>query len=352
VPFFVSRRFYDFALLGTAKLRSVLAFAFPRAMISILCPCCNEEESLPIFFREIIPVMESLGEPFELVFVNDGSRDATLEVLLSFAEKDSRVKVVDLSRNFGKEAALTAAIDHASGDAVIPMDADLQHPVDLIPQMVGKWKDGYKVVLAKRKHRAEKTRLKRFLSGLFYRLHNLVAQPKIPENVGDFRLISREVCDAVKLLPERYRFMKGIFAWVGFETCTVDYVETARRAGKTNFSYWRLWKLALDGITSFSTFPLTIFLHLGGAISLAAILYSFYIFLRTLLLGAELPGYASLICLILFLSGLHLLGIGILGEYVGRTYIESKQRPIYIVRSCFQQSGSEACQKEKTGNIL
>jgi glycosyltransferase involved in cell wall biosynthesis len=307
-------------------------------MISILCPCYNEEEALPIFFRETIPVMESLGEPFEFVCVNDGSRDATLDVLLSVAEKDSRVRIVDLSRNFGKEAALTAAIDYASGDAVIPIDADLQHPVDLIPRMVDKWKDGYKVVLARRSNRAEKTLIKRFLSGLFYKLHNLVAQPKIPENVGDFRLISREVCDAVKLLPERYRFMKGIFAWVGFETYTLDYIEAERRTGKTNFSYWRLWKLALDGITSFSTFPLTIFLYLGGAISSTAILYSFYIFLKTLILGVELPGYASLICLILFLSGLQLLGVGILGEYVGRTYMESKQRPIYIVRSCFHQS--------------
>jgi glycosyltransferase involved in cell wall biosynthesis len=261
-----------------------------------------------------------------------------LDVLLSFAKKDPRVKIVDLSRNFGKEAALTAAIDYAAGDAVIPIDADLQHPVSLIPQMIGKWKDGYKVVLARRNNRAEKTRLKRFLSSLFYKLHNLVAQPKIPENVGDFRLISREVCDAIKLLPERYRFMKGIFAWVGFEACTLDYVETERSAGKTNFNYWRLWKLALDGITSFSTFPLTLFFYLGGAISLIAILYSFYIFLRTFILGVELPGYASLVCLVLFLSGLQLLGIGILGEYVGRTYVESKQRPVYIVRSQFQQT--------------
>jgi glycosyltransferase involved in cell wall biosynthesis len=319
-------------------------------MISILCPCYNEEKILPIFFREIIPVMDSLGESYEFVFVNDGSCDSTLDVLLSFAQQDSRVKIVDFSRNFGKEAALTAAINYASGDAVIPIDADLQHPVDLIPQMVSKWKEGYKVVLARRNNRAEKTRLKRFLSSLFYKLHNLVAQPKIPENVGDFRLISREVCDAIKLLPERYRFMKGIFAWVGFETCTLDYVETERRVGKTNFSYWRLWKLALDGITSFSTFPLTIFLYLGSFISLSAILYSFYIFLKTLILGVELPGYASLVCLILFLSGLHLLGVGILGEYVGRTYMESKQRPIFIVRSYFQQD-NKAHQKERKENI-
>jgi glycosyltransferase involved in cell wall biosynthesis len=311
-------------------------------MISILCPCYNEEESLPAFFREITPVLESIGEPFEFVCVNDGSRDATLDVLLSFAKKDARINIVDLSRNFGKEAALTAAIDYASGDAMIPIDVDLQHPVNLIPQMVDKWKGGYEVVLARRNNRAEKTRTKRFLSGLFYKLHNLIAQTKIPENVGDFRLISKEVCDAIRLLPERYRFMKGIFAWVGFKTYTLDYIETERRTGKTNFNYWRLWKLALDGITSFSTFPLTICFYLGSFTSLIAILYSLYIFLKTLISGVELPGYASLVCLILFLSGVQLLGIGILGEYVGRTYMESKQRPIYIVRSHFQQGSKES----------
>jgi glycosyltransferase involved in cell wall biosynthesis len=311
-------------------------------MISILCPCYNEEETLPIFFREIVPVAERLGEPFELVFVNDGSRDSTLNVLLSFAEKDSRVKVVDLSRNFGKEAALTAAIDHASGDAVIPMDADLQDPPELISEMAAKWHEGYEIVLAKRIDRSSDSFMKRFTAQLFYRLHNKISHPPIPENVGDFRLMDRRVVKALRELRERHRFMKGLFAWVGFKTCVIEYVRRHRTAGKSKFNGWRLWKFALEGITSFSTFPLTVWLYFGGFVSLGAFCYGLFIFFRTLILGIELPGYASSICLILFFGGLQLLGIGILGEYVGRTYMESKQRPLYIVRSCFRKSSEEA----------
>jgi glycosyltransferase involved in cell wall biosynthesis len=306
-------------------------------MISILCPCYNEEEALPIFFREIIPVMESLGEPFEFVCVNDGSRDSTLDVLLSFAKKDSRVKVVDLSRNFGKEAALTAAIDYASGDAVIPIDVDLQDPPELIFEMVGKWHKGYEMVLAKRTDRSSDSFMKRFTAQFFYRLHNKISNSPIPENVGDFRLMDRRVVEALSKLHERHRFMKGLFAWVGFNTCTIEYTRNLRAAGKSKFNGWRLWKFALEGITSFSTFPLTVWLYFGSFISLCAFCYGLFIFLRTLIQGVELPGYASSICLILFFGGLQLLGIGILGEYVGRTYVESKQRPVYIVRSQFQR---------------
>jgi glycosyltransferase involved in cell wall biosynthesis len=308
-------------------------------MISILCPCYNEEEALPIFFREIVPVMESLGEPFEFVCVNDGSRDSTLDVLLSFAKKDSRVKVVDLSRNFGKEAALTAAIDYASGDAVIPIDVDLQDPPELIFAMVEKWHEGYEMVLAKRADRSSDSFMKRFTAQLFYRLHNNISNSPIPENVGDFRLMDRRVVEALSGLHERHRFMKGLFAWVGFKTCTIEYIRRIRTAGKSKFNGWRLWKFALEGITSFSTFPLTMWLYLGSFVSLSAFCYGLFIFFRTLIQGVELPGYASSICLILFFGGLQLLGIGILGEYIGRTYMESKQRPVYIVRSQFQQNG-------------
>jgi glycosyltransferase involved in cell wall biosynthesis len=314
-------------------------------MISILCPCCNEEEALPIFFRETIPVMESLGEPFEFVCVNDGSRDATLDVLLSVAEKDSRVRVVDLSRNFGKEAALTAALDYASGDAVIPIDADLQDPPELIAEMVAKWREGYEIVLAKRIDRSSDSFMKRFTAQLFYRLHNKISYPPIPENVGDFRLMDRRVVKTLRGLRERHRFMKGLFAWAGFKTCTVEYVRRFRASGKSKFNGWRLWKFALEGITSFSTFPLTIWLYFGSLVSLGAFCYGLFIFFRTLILGVELPGYASLICLILFFGGLQLLGIGILGEYLGRTYMESKRRPIYIVRSCFSLKQQEHCQE-------
>jgi glycosyltransferase involved in cell wall biosynthesis len=287
----------------------------------------------------MMPVMEQIGESFEFVCVNDGSGDATLDVLLSFARRDSRIKILDLSRNFGKEAALTAAIDHASGDAVIPIDADLQDPPELIPEMVAKWREGYEVVAAKRVDRSSDSFIKRFTAQLFYRFHNKISRPTIPENVGDFRLMDRRVVDALKTLHEYHRFMKGLFAWVGFKTCTLEYTRHSRTAGKSKFNGWRLWKFALEGITSFSTLPLTIWLYLGSLISLCAFCYGTFIFLRTLIFGVELPGYASSICLILLFGGLQLLGIGILGEYIGRTYIESKQRPVYIVRSTFQKNG-------------
>ena len=310
-------------------------------MISILCPCYNEEETIPIFFKEMIPVMENIGGPFEIICVNDGSKDMTLPVLLSFAQKDGRIKIVDLSRNFGKEAALTAAVDHASGDAVIPIDADLQDPPELIPQMIAKWREGYEVVLAKRADRSSDSFMKRFTARLFYSIHNKISRTPIPENVGDFRLMDRRVVEALRALPEHNRFMKGLFAWVGFRTGVIEYTRRARVAGGSKFNAWRLWKFALEGITSFSTFPLTMWLYLGSAVSFCAFCYGMYIFFRTLIYGIDLPGYASSICLILFFGGLQMLGIGILGEYVGRTYIESKRRPSYIVRSCFRQGGKE-----------
>jgi glycosyltransferase involved in cell wall biosynthesis len=280
----------------------------------------------------MIPVMEATKELFEFVCVNDGSQDRTLESLLSFAKQDSRIRVIDLSRNFGKEAALTAAIDYAVGDAVIPIDVDLQDPPELIPKMIEKWREGYEVVLAKRVDRSSDSFMKRFTAQLFYRFHNKISRPPIPENVGDFRLIDHRAVDALKTLREYHRFMKGLFAWVGFKTCTIDYTRRARTAGKSKFNGWRLWKFALEGITSFSTFPLTMWLYLGSAVSAGAFCYGLFIFCRTLIFGVKWPGYASSICLILFFGGLQLLGIGVLGEYIGRTYIESKRRPIYIVR--------------------
>jgi glycosyltransferase involved in cell wall biosynthesis len=310
-------------------------------MISILCPCYNEEEAIPVFFREVIPVMEKIGEPFELVFVNDGSKDLTLQVLLPFAQKDDRIKIVDLSRNFGKEAALTAAIDHASGDAVIPIDVDLQHPPQLIPEMVAKWREGYEVVLAKRVDRSRDSLIKRFTAQLFYSIHNKISHPSIPENVGDFRLMDRCVVEALSTLREHHRFMKGLFNWVGFRSCTVEYTCQTRIAGSSKFNVWQLWKFALEGITSFSTFPLTIWLYLGSAVSFCAFCYGIHIFFKTIIYGVELPGYASLICLILFFGGLQMLGIGILGEYVGRTYIESKHRPTYIIRKVYKNNAIE-----------
>ena len=308
-------------------------------MISILCPCYNEEAVLPLFFRRVTAVMEETGEPFEIVCVNDGSRDGTLDILKAQADRDSRVKVVDLSRNFGKEAALTAALDHSSGDAVIPIDADLQDPPELIGKMIEKWREGWEVILARRADRSSDSWLKRITALMFYRVHNAISNPHIPENVGDFRLMDRCVVEALGCLKETHRFMKGLFAWAGFKTYTLDYTRETRAAGTTKFNGWRLWKLAVEGITSFSTAPLTIWFYVGSVTAFGAFLYGLYIFLRTLIFGVDLPGYASQICLILFFGGLQLLGIGILGEYVGRTYMESKRRPVYVVREVYERKG-------------
>ena len=307
-------------------------------MISILCPCYNEEAALPLFFRRIVAVMEENGEDFEVVCVNDGSCDGTLTVLKEHAQHDKRVKVVDLSRNFGKEAALTAALDYSVGDAVVPIDADLQDPPELLAAMLVKWREGYEVVLARRADRSSDSWLKRVTAQMFYRFHNRISRPKIPENVGDFRLMDRKVVEALSALHETHRFMKGLFAWVGFKTCVVDYVREPRAAGETKFNGWRLWKLAVEGITSFSTFPLTVWFYLGSFTAAGAFAYGLYIVLRTLLLGIEVPGYASLLCLVLFFGGLQLLGIGILGEYLGRAYMESKKRPVYVVRGVYGES--------------
>ena len=301
-------------------------------MISILSPFYNEELGVKSFFDVIIPVMESIGDDFEIVCVNDDSTDNTLHELNERAKVDKRIRVIDLSRNFGKEASLTAAIDFALGDAVIPIDVDLQDPPQIIKDMVEKWKEGFDVVLAKRVDRNSDSFLKRFTASAFYKIHNIISEPSIPENVGDFRLMSREVVEAIKKLPERHRFMKGLFAWVGFKSCVIGYTRNARSTGSTKFNGWKLWKLAVEGITSFSTFPLTMWLYLGGIITFCSFSYAVFIFMRTLIYGIELPDYASMICLILFLGGLQLVGIGVIGEYLCRTYIESKQRPIYIVR--------------------
>ncbi len=301
-------------------------------MISILCPCCNEEEALPHFFRRIFQVTDSIPETFEIICVNDGSRDNTLSLLEDYAERDSRVKVIDLSRNFGKEAALTAAIDYASGDAVIPIDADLQDPPELIAEMIAKWHEGYEVVLARRADRSSDSWPKRFTAKMFYKVHNAISTPNIPENVGDFRLMDRAVIEALRQCRESYRYMKGLFAWAGFRTFTLDYARQPRTEGTTKFNVMRLWKLALEGITSFSIAPLTVWLYIGGIIFFSAFSYLAYIFIRTLIFGIEVPGYASIVCMILFFGGLNLVGIGLIGQYLGRTYIESKHRPVYIVR--------------------
>ena len=309
-----------------------------KIALSIVCPMHNEEQSVAAFLDRLLRTLGPLGETFEIVCVNDGSEDATLETLIAARLREPRIRILDLSRNFGKEAALTCGIDHARGDAVIPIDADLQDPPEMIAEMVRLWRQGFDVVLAQRVDRGADRYFKRKTAEWFYQLHNAISEPHIPPNVGDFRLMDRKVVEALKSLPERRRFMKGLFAWVGFRQATLPYARDARHAGETTFSRWKLWNLALEGVTSFSTAPLRIWTYLGLAIALSAFAYGVFIVGRVLLLGIDLPGYASLVTVMLFLGGVQLIGLGVLGEYLGRIYSETKQRPVYIVRDHYDNA--------------
>ena len=303
------------------------------ALVSIVVPCRDEASGIATFHRELARALEALASHrFELIFVDDGSRDDTLARLLELAGRDTRVHVIELSRNFGKEAALTAGIDAARGAAVIPMDADLQDPPAVIARLIDEWQRGADVVLARRTDRSADSLLKRASARLFYRVHNRLSSVRIPDNVGDFRLLDRAAVDALKSLPERQRFMKGLFAWIGFRTATVDYARAPRVGGESRFSGWTLWNFALEGFTSFSTVPLRVWTYIGGVGALLTALYALFIIARTLVLGIDVPGYASLLVAVLFLGSLQLLSVGLLGEYIGRVYLESKQRPVYVVR--------------------
>jgi glycosyltransferase involved in cell wall biosynthesis len=276
--------------------------------------------------------MEQTGKSWEMVCINDGSKDDTLEQLLALHQKDSRVVVIDLSRNFGKEAALTAGLDNARGDCAIPLDADLQDPPELIPELLAKWREGYDVVNAVRLSRDGESWLKRASAHAFYRVINRMSDVDIPADTGDFRLLSRPVLEAIKTLPERRRFMKGLFAWVGFRTANVYYHREARYAGSTNWNYWRLWNFAVEGITSFSQVPLQLAAYLGFFVSLLAFLYAIWLVISTLVYGNSVKGYPSMMVTLLFLGGVQLMALGVIGEYLGRIYEESKQRPVYLVR--------------------
>ena len=304
-----------------------------QKLISIIVPFYNEGESVELFYGAICPIFDQNSAlDFEVVCVDDGSRDDTLQKLISIAEKDVRFQVIELSRNFGKEAALTAGLDAATGNAVIPIDADLQDPPELISEMIKAWSKGAEVVLARRMDRGSDSFLKRKTAEIFYRFHNRLSTIQIPENVGDFRLIDRVAVDALKQLPEQHRFMKGLFAWIGFKTVTLDYVRNPRVAGMTKFSSWKLWNFALEGITSFSSAPLKFWSYIGGFGALVTLFYAMFIVARTLLYGVDLPGYASLLVAVLFFGSLQLISIGMLGEYIGRIYMETKHRPLYLVR--------------------
>jgi polyisoprenyl-phosphate glycosyltransferase len=310
----------------------------PR-LLSLVVPVLNEQNGIQPFLERTVPALNAAleligsGATYEIIFIDDGSTDLTLAAIAAARRADPRVKAIVLSRNFGKDAALAAGLRHAQGDAVVPMDVDLQDPPEIIPDLVRKWLDGAQVVTAVRADRSSDSGLKRLTAKWFYSVYNKMSDRAIDENVGDFRLLDRQVVDVVNDLPERARFMKGLFSWVGFETASVPYVREQRASGQSKWSYWRLWNFALDGITASTTAPLRIWTYCGILIGAAAFLYGFFIIGRTLILGRDMPGYASLITAILFFGGLNLIALGVLGEYIGRIFNEVKARPLYIVRT-------------------
>lgn len=300
--------------------------------ISLVVPVFNEEEAIPIFYKTVRENEELKKYDVEIIFINDGSKDSTENIINALSLADKLVISLSFTRNFGKEPALFAGLDHATGEAIIPIDVDLQDPIEVIPQLIEKWKQGADVVLAKRTDRSTDGWLKRKTAEWFYKLHNKISTPKIEENVGDFRLMSRETVESIKLLPERNLFMKGVLSWVGGKVDIVEYTRAERSAGESKFNGWKLWNLALEGITSFSTFPLRVWTYIGLFVGAISFVYGGWMIIDKLIWGNPVPGYPSLLVSILFLGGVQLIGIGVLGEYIGRIYIESKDRPRYILK--------------------
>lgn len=302
-----------------------------ETLISVVVPLYNEEEVLHEFHRRVHNVLNSMPLAWEIVYVNDGSTDHSFSILCDLKRENPSVAIIDLSRNFGKEIALSAGIDHAKGDAVIVIDADLQDPPEVIPEFIAKWKAGYDVVYGQRISRDGETKTKKITAYAFYRIMQHVSRVKIPPDTGDFRLLSRRAVEALKKLREQHRFMKGLFTWIGYRQIAVPYKRASRPAGQTKWNYWKLWNLAVEGITSFTIFPLKIASYLGIFTAFGAFLYLVFIIYKTLIYGDPVAGYPSLMVVMLFLGGVQLLTLGVIGEYVGRIFNETKYRPLYLV---------------------
>ena len=300
--------------------------------LGIVIAAYNEAAALPAMHARLSRVRDSLGAPAQVVYVDDGSRDATWPVMLELAAADPRVRLLRLSRNFGKELVLTAGLDHVDADAVVVLDADGQDPPELLPELIARWREGHDVVYGTRATRDGESWLKRSTAAAFYRLMGKLSDTGIPADTGDFRLMSRRVVDALRGLRERQRFMKGLFAWVGYPSTSVVYQREARIAGRSKFNYWRLWNFALEGITGFSTAPLRVATYLGLGTALLAFVYGLWIIAKTLLWGDAVQGWPTMMAVVLFLGGVQLMALGVIGEYLGRLYLEAKQRPLYLVQ--------------------
>lgn len=299
--------------------------------LSVIVPTYNEESVLLAFHERLTAVLKTLHCRYEIIYVDDGSIDHTAELLDKLGEFDATIGIIKLTRNFGKEKAMTAGLQHVEGDAVVLIDADLQDPPELIPQMVSIWQQGYDVVNMRRNHRDGETLFKKITSSAFYRIINKLSDITMSEDVGDFRLLSKRAVDALKSLPESDRFMKGLFSWIGYRQITIDYNREARAAGITKWNYWRLWNFALDGITSFSTVPLRVATYIGLLSALGSFCYASYFLFKTLIFGDPVKGFPTIVVFVLLIGGLQLMAMGIIGEYLGRTYIESKRRPLYLI---------------------
>jgi glycosyltransferase involved in cell wall biosynthesis len=308
-------------------------------LISVIIPAYNEADVLEESHRRLTSTIDHIPYEFEVIYVNDGSTDATNGIIHSLHKSDTRVALVNLSRNFGKEVALTAGLEHAKGDAVIVIDADLQDPPELIPELIERMQQGYDVVYATRRKRLGETWLKKTTAALFYRLMLSISRVQLPRDTGDFRILSRRAVDAITQFREHHRFMKGLFAWIGFRQTSISYDRDPRYGGETKWNYWQLWNFALEGITSFTVAPLKISTYLGILTAAGAFVYGAIIIMKTLIFGADLPGYPSLMVVILFLGGIQLIALGIIGEYLGRTFNESKNRPLYFVDEYLPSGG-------------
>ncbi|CAH7013609.1 Polymyxin resistance protein ArnC, glycosyl transferase [Vibrio chagasii] len=319
--------------LHISRPKESLSQIHPAVLLSIIVPFYNEQEVLEEFHSRLAKVLDSLPITSEIVYVDDGSKDNSLDVVSSFTSINSSISVIGLSRNFGKESAMSAGLEHCRGQAVILLDADLQDPPELIPQMIAKWREGYDVVNMQRRQRDGETWFKKFSAASFYKVMNAAAKIDVPENVGDFRLLSREVVDHINQLPERNRYMKGIYSWPGFRQATIQFNRDARFCGETKWNYLKLIGLAMDGITSFSIRPLRIATAVGGLVALSAFIYGMVIVFKTMMFGEPITGYPSMMVVQLALGGIQLLSIGLMGEYIGRIFIETKNRPLYLIQS-------------------
>lgn len=301
-------------------------------LLSVVVPVYNESAVLPAFHERLTATLDKLDLRSEILYVNDGSVDSSLEVLAELRDRDARVGLINLSRNFGKELAMTAGFDQAAGDAVVVIDADLQDPPELIQEFVKHWREGHDVIYGKRTTREGEAALKKLTAYLFYRLIQNVSRVRIPVDTGDFRLMSRRAVDALGKVREQHRFMKGLFAWIGFRSLAVPYQRDRRYAGRSSFNYWKLWNFAIEGVTSFTTAPLKTATYMGLAVAGFAFVYGAVIIYKTLVYGSSVAGYPSLMVVMLFLGGIQLVGLGIIGEYLGRMFDETKNRPLYLVQ--------------------